>query len=60
MVPLPILSAENQPLGILHIGIDSAFVDRVFEGPRHRGGARGVAFFTLELLNFMAGVRLQQ
>src|SRR5262249_29844729 len=60
MVPLPILSAENQPLGILHIGIDSKFVDRVLlEGFLDIVVVLVVSlFFTLELLNFMAGVRL--
>jgi MFS family permease len=60
MVPLPILSADNQPLGILHIGIDSKFVDRVLlEGFLDIVVVLVVSlFFTLELLNFMAGVRL--
>ena len=60
MVPLPILSATNEPLGILHIGIDSAFVDRVLlESVLDIVVVLVVSlFFTLELLNFMAGVRL--
>jgi MFS family permease len=60
MVPLPILSSAGQPLGILHIGIDSAFVDRVLlEGLLDIVVVLVVSlFFTLELLNFMAGVRL--
>jgi len=60
MVPLPILSSENQALGILHIGIDSKFVDRVLlESVLDIVVVLVVSlFFTLELLNFMAGVRL--
>ena len=60
MVPLPILSADNKALGILHIGIDSKFVNRVLlEGLLDIVVVLVVSlFFTLELLNFMAGVRL--
>lgn len=61
MVSLPIAGREG-PLGVLHIGIDSAFVDRIlFEGLLDVIVVLVVSlFFTLELLNFMAGARLSE
>src|SRR6185503_8360363 len=52
--------AEGQALGVLHIGIDSVFVDRVLLEVMLDVVVVLVVslFFTLELLNFMAGARL--
>jgi MFS family permease len=59
MVSLPIIS-EGKPLGVLHIGVDSVFVDRVLLEVMLDVLVVLVVslFFTLELLNFMAGARL--
>lgn len=59
IVSLPIASPAK-PLGMLHIGIDSAFVDRVLLEVLLDVVVVLVVslFFTLELLNFMAGARL--
>ncbi len=60
IVTLP-LASESGPLGLLHIGIDRTFVDRiVMEILLDILVVLVVAlFFTLELLNFMAGARLE-
>jgi MFS family permease len=59
IVSMPII-AESRPLGVLHIGIDSVFVDRVLLEVLLDVVVVLVVslFFTLELLNFMAGARL--
>ncbi len=59
VVSLPIIS-EGRPLGVLHLGIDSVFVDRVLLEVMLDVLVVLVVslFFTLELLNFMAGARL--
>ncbi len=59
MVSMPIISGA-QPLGVLHIGIDSVFVNRVLLEVMFDVLVVLVVslFFTLELLNFMAGARL--
>ena len=59
VVTVPIAS-ETKPLGLLHIGIDATFVDHVlFEVLLDVVVVLVVSlFFTLELLNFMAGARL--
>jgi len=59
VVSLPIIR-EGQALGVLHIGIDSVFVDRVLLEVMLDVVVVLVVslFFTLELLNFMAGARL--
>src|SRR5438105_7163750 len=59
VVTVPI-AAEAKPLGLLHIGIDATFVDHVlFEVLLDVVVVLVVSlFFTLELLNFMAGARL--
>ncbi len=59
VVSLPIAAGEKA-LGMLHIGIDSAFVDRVLLEVLLDVVVVLVVslFFTLELLNFMAGSRL--
>ncbi|QJR16805.1 MFS transporter [Usitatibacter palustris] len=60
VVSIPIVEAGKTPKGMLHIGIDSAFVDRVLlEVLLDIVVVLVVSlFFTLELLNFMAGARL--
>ncbi len=59
VVSLPIVSPQKA-LGMLHIGIDSAFIDRVLLEVLLDVVVVLVVslFFTLELLNFMAGARL--
>lgn len=59
IVSMPIVSPQKA-LGVLHIGIDSAFVDRVLLEVLLDVLVVLVVslFFTLELLNFMAGARL--
>lgn len=59
VVSLPIISGA-QPLGVLHIGIDAVFVNRVLLEVMLDVLVVLVVslFFTLELLNFMAGARL--
>jgi MFS family permease len=59
IVSMPII-AEGNPLGVLHIGIDSVFVERVLLEVMLDVVVVLVVslFFTLELLNFMAGARL--
>lgn len=61
MVALPI-HGKAGPLGVLHIGIGSGFVDRVLlEGMLDVIVVLVVAlFFTLELLNLLAGARLSE
>ena len=57
-ISMPI--ASDKPLGILHIGIDGKFVDNVLLEVMLDVVVVLVVslFFTLELLNFMAGARL--
>jgi len=57
-IAMPI--ASDKPLGILHIGIDGKFVDNVLLEVLLDVVVVLVVslFFTLELLNFMAGARL--
>jgi MFS family permease len=57
-VSMPIVS--DKPLGMLHIGIDAKFVDNVLLEVMLDVVVVLVVslFFTLELLNFMAGARL--
>jgi MFS family permease/HAMP domain-containing protein len=59
IVSMPII-ADGKPLGVLHIGIDSVFVERVLLEVMLDVLVVLVVslFFTLELLNFMAGARL--
>ena len=59
IVSMPII-ADGKPLGVLHIGIDSVFVERVLLEVMLDVVVVLVVslFFTLELLNFMAGARL--
>jgi MFS family permease len=58
-VTMPIAS-DTKPLGMLHIGIDGKFVDNVLLEVMLDVVVVLVVslFFTLELLNFMAGARL--
>ena len=60
VVSMPILTAE-QPVGMLHIGIGVDFVDRIVLDMMYDVLVVLVValFFTLELLNFMAGTRLE-
>lgn len=60
MVSLPI-SAQGEPLGALHIGIDVRFVDKIVVEMLYDVVVILVValFFTLELLNFIAGARLE-
>lgn len=60
VVSLPIATPDG-PLGILHIGVDASFVETIiFEMLLDVLVVLVVAlFFTLELLNFIAGTRLE-
>ena len=60
IVSLPIVSA-NAALGMLHIGMDVRFVDDIVLGMMYDVLVVLVVslFFTLELLNFMAGAKLE-
>ena len=60
VVSLPIVTSE-QPVGMLHIGIGVDFVDRIVLDMLYDVLVVLVValFFTLELLNFMAGTRLE-
>jgi MFS family permease/HAMP domain-containing protein len=59
IVSMPI-NDEGKPLGVLHVGIDSKFVEHVLLEVLLDVVVVLVVslFFTLELLNFMAGARL--
>src|SRR5258708_20653633 len=59
LVAMPI-NDDGKPLGVLHVGIDAAFVDHVLLEVLLDVVVVLVVslFFTLELLNFMAGARL--
>src|SRR6478672_11016666 len=59
IVSMPI-NDNGKPLGVLHVGIDAAFVDHVLLEVLLDVVVVLVVslFFTLELLNFMAGARL--
>lgn len=61
MVTLPIVSPQG-PLGILHIGVDVRFVDAIVIDMAYDVlVVLAVAlFFTLELLHFLAGERLER
>ncbi len=60
VVTLPIVAAGNKPLGLLHIGIDVSFVDAIVLDMLYDVLVVLVVslFFTLELLHFMAGAKL--
>lgn len=62
VVSLPILSAQKQPLGILHIGVDVRFVDDIVLDMLYDVLIVVVVslFFTLELLHFMAGTKIDE
>ena len=61
IVSLPI-AAENNALGMLHLGVDVRFVDDLMLEMLYDVLVVLVVslFFTLELLHFMAGARLEQ
>ncbi|MCA0244397.1 MAG: MFS transporter [Proteobacteria bacterium] len=61
IVSLPIVG-EGKPLGMLHLGVDVRFVDDVMLEMMYDLLVVLVVslFFTLELLHFMAGARLEQ
>jgi MFS family permease len=60
MVSMPIVNAD-QALGMLHMGVDVNFVDDIVLGMLYDVIVVLVVslFFTLELLNFMAGAKLE-
>ncbi len=60
LVSLPIV-ASNGPLGILHIGVDENFVDNIVLDMLYDVLVVLVValFFTLELLHYLAGARLE-
>ena len=60
MVSLPIVSSQGA-LGLLHIGLDVRFIDSIVLDMLYDVLVVLVVslFFTLELLNFMAGARLE-
>lgn len=61
MVSLPVVS-QGQPLGMVHLGVDVRFVDNLMLEMLYDVLVVLVVslFFTLELLHFMAGARLEQ
>ena len=61
LVSLPVVSAGG-PLGMLHLGVDVRFVDGLMMEMLYDVLVVLVVslFFTLELLHFMAGARLEQ
>ena len=61
IVSLPIVGRDG-PLGLLHIGVDVRFIDDIVLGMLYDVLVVLVValFFTLELLNFMAGARLEE
>ena len=60
LVSLPIIGQQG-PLGMLHIGLDTQFIDNIVLGMSYDVLVVLVValFFTLELLNFLAGARLK-
>ncbi len=60
VVSLPIVAAPDKALGLLHIGIDVSFVDAIVLDMLYDVLVVLVVslFFTLELLHFMAGAKL--
>jgi MFS family permease len=60
IVSMPIVN-DSGPLGMLHIGVDVAFIDNIVLGMLYDVMVVLVVslFFTLELLNFVAGARLE-
>ncbi len=60
MVSLPIVAAQGA-MGLLHIGLDARFIDNIVLDMLYDVLVVLVVslFFTLELLNFMAGARLE-
>lgn len=60
IISLPIVTAQG-PLGLLHVGVDVRFVDAIVLDMLYDVLVVLVValFFTLELLNFMAGARLE-
>ncbi len=60
VVTLPIVASADKPLGLLHIGIDVSFVDAIVLDMLYDVLVVLVVslFFTLELLHFMAGAKL--
>lgn len=61
IVSVPIIAPDHQALGLLHIGIDVRFVDRIVQEMWFDILVILVValFFTFELLNFIAGSRLE-
>lgn len=60
VVTMPIVASGNKPLGLLHMGIDVSFVDAIVLDMLYDVLVVLVVslFFTLELLHFMAGAKL--
>jgi MFS family permease len=60
MVSMPIVNSSG-PLGMLHIGVDVRFIDNIVLDMMYDVLVVLVVslFFTLELLNFMAGAKLE-
>jgi MFS family permease/HAMP domain-containing protein len=61
IVSLPVVAADGQWLGLLHLGLDAAFVDAIVIDMLLDVLVILVValFFTLELLHFMAGAKLE-
>jgi MFS family permease len=55
------LGMPDRPLGMLHLGVDSSFADRIVLDMLYDVGVVLVVslFFTMELLHFMAGIKLE-
>jgi MFS family permease len=62
MVSLPVVAADGSPLGLLHLGVDADFVDNIVKEMLFDVLVILVValFFTLELLHFMAGAKLEE
>lgn len=60
IVSIPMIGA-SEPVGMLHIGVDVSFIDNIVLGMLYDVLVVLVVslFFTLELLNFVAGSRLE-
>jgi MFS family permease len=55
------LGVPDRPLGMLHLGVDSSFADRIVLDMLYDVGVVLVVslFFTMELLHFIAGIKLE-
>ena len=61
IVSIPVVAADGQQLGLLHLGVDADFVDAIVADMLLDVLVILIVslFFTLELLHFMAGAKLE-